>query len=227
MKQLLYAESVSKKIGSKQILQNISLNLSGGNVYGFVGENGSGKTMLFRILSGLVKPTTGKVCLNRTDIHKGRCSERIGVIIENSCMWPELTGWENLLFLGSLNKRISKADIRTTLERVGLDPTNPLPIKKYSLGMRQRLIVAQAIMEKPNFLFLDEPTNAIDKEGVLLIRDIIFGYIKTDHTDTLTLEGNYRDYNFSDLANYEFFSTSESVTKTLNYIRSELLKKFT
>jgi ABC-2 type transport system ATP-binding protein len=88
-------------------------------------------------------------------------------------MWPELTGWENLLFLGSLNKRISKADIRTTLERVGLDPTNPLPIKKYSLGMRQRLIVAQAIMEKPNFLFLDEPTNAIDKEGVLLIRDII------------------------------------------------------
>ena len=173
MKQLLYAGSVSKKIGSKQILQNISLNLSGGNVYGFVGENGSGKTMLFRILSGLVKPTTGKVCLNRTDIHKGRCSERIGVIIENSCMWPELTGWENLLFLGSLNKRISKADIRTTLERVGLDPTNPLPIKKYSLGMRQRLIVAQAIMEKPNFLFLDEPTNAIDKEGVLLIRDII------------------------------------------------------
>ena len=158
VKQLLYAESVSKKIGSKQILQNISLNLSGGNVYGFVGENGSGKTMLFRILSGLVKPTTGKVCLNRTDIHKGRCSERIGVIIENSCMWPELTGWENLLFLGSLNKRIS---------------TNPLPIKKYSLGMRQRLIVAQAIMEKPNFLFLDEPTNAIDKEGVLLIRDII------------------------------------------------------
>ena len=90
VKQLLYAESVSKKIGSKQILQNISLNLSGGNVYGFVGENGSGKTMLFRILSGLVKPTTGKVCLNRTDIHKGRCSERIGVIIENSCMWPEL-----------------------------------------------------------------------------------------------------------------------------------------
>jgi bacitracin transport ATP-binding protein BcrA len=173
VKQLLYAESVSKKIGSKQILQNISLNLSGGNVYGFVGENGSGKTMLFRILSGLVKPTTGKVCLNRTDIHKGRCSERIGVIIENSCMWPELTGWENLLFLGSLNKRISKADIRTTLERVGLDPTNPLPIKKYSLGMRQRLIVAQAIMEKPNFLFLDEPTNAIDKEGVFLIRDII------------------------------------------------------
>lgn len=115
VKQLLYAESVSKKIGSKQILQNISLNLSGGNVYGFVGENGSGKTMLFRILSGLVKPTTGKVCLNRTDIHKGRCSERIGVIIENSCMWPELTGWENLLFLGSLNKRISKADIRYLL----------------------------------------------------------------------------------------------------------------
>ena len=81
-------------------------------------------------------------------------------------MWPELTGWENLLFLGSLNKRISKADITTTLERVGLDPTNPLPIKKYSLGMRQRLIVAQAIMERPNFLFLD-------KDGVLLIRDII------------------------------------------------------
>lgn len=200
VKQLLYAESVSKKIGSKQILQNISLNLSGGNVYGFVGENGSGKTMLFRILSGLVKPTTGKVCLNRTEgsigqeftvkeIIKGDASLSVGntAYVYQYFGFQEVDG--HIEFMNTLNLM------------------NP---------------------ENDYLIFMDSsPLNAYQNEPAFILKSEFFGYIKTDHTDTLTLEGNYRDYNFSDLANYEFFSTSESVTKTLNYIRSELLKKFT
>lgn len=169
----LYAEHISKKIGDKEVLKDISFELFGGNVYGFVGENGSGKTMLFRVLSGLVKPTQGKVLLDGTNLYEKHSPVKIGVIIENSSMWPELTGFENLYYLASLNKYISKEEIIQTLRRVGLDPNNALPIKKYSLGMRQRLIVAQAVMEKPDFLFLDEPTNSIDKQGAMLVRQII------------------------------------------------------
>ncbi len=170
---LLYAENVSKTIGGKELLHDISLELSGGHVYGFTGENGSGKTMLFRILSGLVKPTRGTVLLDGNNMHKKHGSVKIGVIIENSAMWPDLTGFENLLYLSMLNKYIARDDIMQTLERVGLDPANKLPVKKYSLGMKQRLIIAQAVMEKPDFLFLDEPTNSIDKDGSLVIRRII------------------------------------------------------
>ena len=173
MNHCLAAQNVSKTIGKKELLKNISLELQGGNVYGFVGENGSGKTMLFRILCGLIRPTSGTVLLDGQNIHQKHEPIKMGVIIENTGMWPELTGMENLYFLSSLNQYIKKDEIARVMERVGLDPANKLPIRKYSLGMRQRLIIAQAIMEQPDFLFLDEPTNAIDKEGIQLVYRII------------------------------------------------------
>ena len=173
MQHLLQAENISKKVGKKELLRGISLELKGGDVYGFTGENGAGKTMLFRILSGLVKPSEGRVLLDGADIHNEGVQKKIGVIIENSLMWPELTGMENLLFLSELNRFISKKEVMLAMERVGLEPDNELPLKHYSLGMKQRLMIAQAIMENPDFLFLDEPTNAIDQEGVLLARKII------------------------------------------------------
>ena len=172
MSHYIRVENLSKKIGSKVVLQDINFELEGGKIYGFIGENGSGKTMLFRTMSGLIKPSSGTVWLDESNVHKS-CEKKVGIILENGTMWPELTGYENLLYLSRLNNYISKQEIVASLERVGLDPKNLLPIRKYSLGMRQRLMLAQAIMEKPNYIFLDEPTNAIDKKGVQLVYNII------------------------------------------------------
>ncbi|MCQ2442230.1 MAG: ABC transporter ATP-binding protein [Oscillospiraceae bacterium] len=173
MVNFLCANHVAKKLKDREIIKDVSLTLEGGHVYGFVGENGSGKTMLFRILSGLVRPTQGEIFLNQKELYRDKTAHNIGVIIENSLMWADLSGLENLMLLASIKQVIQKKDVIRALERVGLEPYNSLPIKKYSLGMKQRILIAQAIMEAPDFLFLDEPTNAIDKDGIELIHRII------------------------------------------------------
>lgn len=140
----------------------------------YLERNGSGKTMLFRALSGLIKIDEGKIYYNGENIFsKYSVLPDIGMIIENTGMYLEYSGFKNLDILAGINKKIGKKEIIESLERVGLDPSDKRAVRKYSLGMKQRLAIAQAIMEKPKVIMLDEPTNGLDQEGVNLIRKVI------------------------------------------------------
>ncbi|GMQ57178.1 ATP-binding cassette domain-containing protein [Vallitalea sediminicola] len=170
----LIAKNVNKAIKNRQILSNINLSLEGGIIYGFVGRNGSGKTMLFRALSGLIKIDSGEIICNNKVLNKDiDVIDNIGLVIENAGLYQEFTGFKNLKLLANINKKINDDDIKDAIRRVGLEPNDNRTIKKYSLGMKQRIVIAQAIMEKPDIIMLDEPTNALDENGVDEIRKII------------------------------------------------------
>lgn len=167
-------EHVTKRFGDDLVLKEVNLNLKTGKVYGIVGNNGSGKTVLMKCICGFLPVTTGCVWVFGKRIGKDvDFPESLGVIIETPGFLTHLTGSRNLEILADLNRRITKADIRFVLKKVGLDPDMKKPVAKYSLGMRQRLGIAQAIMEDPGLLILDEPFNGLDKNGVGEIRRIL------------------------------------------------------
>lgn len=167
-------DKVSKTIKNSEVLKDITLHFESGNIYGFVGRNGSGKTMLFRLISGLIKPTSGSVKYNgRVLGTELDIIPRLGLVIENVGLYPEFTGLQNLKMLAKINSLIGKQEIREAITRVGLDPDDRRTVRKYSLGMKQRIVLAQAIMERPDVLILDEPTNALDEDGVMQIRELI------------------------------------------------------
>jgi ABC-2 type transport system ATP-binding protein len=165
---------VSKMIKGVTVLQDINLRMEGGEIYGLVGRNGSGKTMLLRMLAGLIQPTSGKIHYENDIADEAK----IGITIENPLFYPAFTGYKNLMFLANINKYAGSAEVRTALDEVGLDPDDPRVVRKYSLGMKQRLGIAQALMEDPDYLFLDEPTNALDEEGIGRIRNLIIRQAK-------------------------------------------------
>lgn len=165
---------ISKTIKGTEILKNIDLKLRGGKIYGLYGSNGSGKTMLLRAVAGLIRIDSGSIIINGKQLHKETdFPESIGVVIEPPQFWDGYTGFENLKMLASIKKQINDEAIRATLEKVGLDPGDKKTVKKYSLGMKQKLGIAQAIMESPDIILLDEPTNALDKKSTENIRGII------------------------------------------------------
>ena len=171
---ILTAEHISKTIRGREILHDVSLELHSGKVYGFVGRNGSGKTMLFRALSGLMSLTSGTVRWGDQVLKRDfAVLPNLGIVLENVGLYPNLTGLENLRYLANTQKKGTQADLRAVLTRMGLAPDDKRTYGKYSLGMKQRLAIAQAIMEKPDVLMLDEPTNALDSEAVAQVRDII------------------------------------------------------
>ena len=170
----LLVENANKTIRGRRILCDVNLELSGGNIYGFIGRNGSGKTMLFRALSGLIRLDSGTISLDGRVLHRDfSVLPSLGLILENAGLYPGLTGLENLKYLAKLTRRVGTEEIRDAIRRVGLDPDDKRTYGKYSLGMKQRLAIAQAVMESPDVLLLDEPTNALDESGVDDIRRII------------------------------------------------------
>ncbi len=170
----LRAEHVNKTIGGKIILSDINLEMHSGCVYGFVGSNGSGKTMLFRALSGLMSVTSGTITWNGKVLRRDfSVLPSLGILLENVRLYSDMTGMDNLRYLANINGKIGDEEICNTLKRVGLDPNDRRKYQKYSLGMKQRLAIAQAVMEKPDVIMLDEPTNSLDEIGVNEFRRLI------------------------------------------------------
>lgn len=164
----------SKTIRGVQILNHINLQLTGGKVYGLRGPNGSGKTMLIRLIAGLIRPTQGEVRISGRLLGKDMdFPEEMGMLIENPAFLPGYTGFENLKLLARLQNRATDEDIRRALTDVGLAPEDTRKYRKFSLGMKQRLGLAAAIMEQPSLILLDEPTNALDHQGVDMVAQLI------------------------------------------------------
>ena len=167
-------KNVNKSIKGMPILQDINLNLEEGKIYGFIGVNGSGKSMLFRAISGLIKIDSGSIEVFGEKIGKDvSFPSNLGILIDEGGFWNDLTAFENLKNLVAIKQKVDNETIRKTIERVGLNPDDKRTYRKFSLGMKQRLSIAQAIMESPNLLILDEPTNALDADGIELIYNIL------------------------------------------------------
>lgn len=168
---IIEVRDLSLTLGRTEILKNISVSFDQGQIHGLIGRNGSGKTMLMKCICGFVRPTSGTVIVDGKRIGKD-CDfpKNVGLIIETPGFIPYYSGYRNLKLLAGLNNKISKEDIRNAMKLVGLDPFLKRLVRKYSLGMRQRLGLAQAVMEDPDLLILDEPMNGLDKEGVQEMR---------------------------------------------------------
>lgn len=169
-------KNVSKKIGQKEILSDISFEVNKGEVIGIIGSNGSGKTTLLRLASGLSYSTDGEIKINNEILKQNKkiCTPyNIGILIENPIFIQNITGFKNLYYLSKIRNEIDKEEVSNSMKKVGLDPNSKQLVSQYSLGMRQRLGIAQAIMENPDLLLLDEPTNGLDEQGISLFGSII------------------------------------------------------
>ena len=173
---VIRVEGVYKRFGTDTVLKDVSRSFERGRIHGIVGNNGSGKTVLMKCICGFLIPDSGSITVNGERVGVDVDFPRdMGLIIETPGFLPNMTGVKNLEILASLNKKIELEEIAAAIRRVGLDPLMKKPVGKYSLGMRQRLGIAQAIMEDPTLLILDEPLNGLDKHGVREMRQLIKG----------------------------------------------------
>lgn len=177
----------TKEIKGCKVLNDISVRFESGLVYGLKGRNGSGKTMLMRAICGLISPTQGKVVIDGETLGEHiSFPPSVGVLIENPAFIDGVTGYKNLELIASIKGIISAEDIARSLSDVGLDPNDKRKYRKYSLGMKQRLGIAAAIMEKPKLLILDEPLNALDADGIECVHEIIDDFKKRGSTVILS-----------------------------------------
>ena len=167
-------ENVSKEYKNEYVLRNITLTLQSGKVYGLYGKNGSGKTMLMRMICGLIRPTTGRICIDGKELGKNiSFPNSVGALIENPGFIESFSGYNNLKMLADIKRIIGKKEIEEVLKHVNLYDQKNKKVRKYSLGMKKKLGIAAAIMENPELVLLDEPMNALDKNSMECVRKII------------------------------------------------------
>lgn len=172
---ILKCEKLNKNLGKKQILKDVSIEVESGDILGFIGPNGAGKTTTIKLILGLQSITSGKVEINGYDITKNftKAIEKVGAIVENPDLYMYMSGYDNLKLIANLYNNVSKERIDEVIKLVKLENRIKDKVSKYSLGMRQRLGIAQAILHRPNLLILDEPTNGLDPEGIKEIRELL------------------------------------------------------
>lgn len=184
--------NVSKVFKGTAVVKNVTAHFHRGEIYGIIGRNGSGKSILLKMISGLLKPSSGEIHVNGkkigTDVD---FPEKTGIIIENPAFLPWQDAMDSLMDLARLNRTIGRKEVRESILKVGLDPDSKKKIGKYSLGMKQRLALAQAIMEKPELLILDEPMNGLDNQGVEEIRKLLLE-LKEDGC-TILITSHYKE----------------------------------
>ena len=173
--EILKCSNLKKQIKNKIIVENISFSINKGDIVGFIGPNGAGKTTIIKLILGLMKLSEGKVFINGFDIEKDfiKAIEKVGSIVENPDLYMYLSGYDNLKIIANNYKNISKDRIHEVIKIVGLENRIKDKVSTYSLGMRQRLGIAEAILNQPDLLILDEPTNGLDVEGIIEIRNLI------------------------------------------------------
>ncbi len=185
--------NVTKKFREYKALDDVSLTFEKGRIHGIIGRNGSGKTVLFKCICGFLSVDEGEILVDGKRIGKDiKAPERTGIIIEAPGFLPGFSGYRNLSFLAGIRGEIGKKEIREAIERVGLDPDSRKHVGKYSMGMRQRLGIAQAIMENPDLLILDEPMNGLDNQGVREVRELLLS-LKEEGKTILLASHNHED----------------------------------
>ena len=184
VKSVLHLEAVGKKIGRRQILKDITLDVQAGEIFGLIGPNGAGKTTLIRMICGLMKHSEGEIRLMDHDINTSfrTAIRELGAVIENPAFYLDLTGWQNLWLVANLYKGITRERILEVVELVGLEESIHDKVDTYSLGMKQRLGIAQAILHKPRLLILDEPTNGLDPSGIHVLREHLLRLAREEGT---------------------------------------------
>ena len=193
MENCIEVQNVVKRFRDQVVLKNVSISFEKGKIHGIVGRNGSGKTVLFKCICGLMHPEEGVILVNGKRVGRDvDMPEDIGARIEAPGFLPNYSGYKNLRFLANIRRKIGKEEILNVLKTVGLDPESRKHVGKYSLGMRQRLGIAQAIMEDPEILILDEPMNGLDNAGVQDIRALLLE-LKAQGKTILLASHNHED----------------------------------
>lgn len=186
MEKIIEIRNLTKTVKGHDLLKDINLEISQPNVYGIIGRNGSGKSVLFKTIAGLLSPTKGEVRVFGENIGKGAFPQQFGALLDTPGFLPQYSSFKNLKLLSSIKNQVSDERLKEVISLVGLDPKDRRPVRKYSMGMRQRLGIAQAIMEKPKLLILDEPMNGLDESGVNDMRDMILKFKNEGLTVLLT-----------------------------------------